>query len=216
MKLATHNDLTSMERWEDQRDCLYGPLPINYLTTLRQELNLSHDKFGSPLGLTKHAIIRLEQGTVARIPDCIVDFWSDRGINEHYLEGTYESFRQATRQHYQFLFGEDLEVLTIKGSVHPLKQLRAPNRDVRFGVTSSTPNSSTPVGKSPLSLSIMQVAKMMAIPQSPLQYWETRWRLQKSVPKSFAEALVDMGYKSSAINHFIEQYSQWRENAKRI
>lgn len=195
MKAATHFSNLNYERWEATRDELYGPLPINPFTELRQDLDLSHQRLAEHIHVSKISLIRLEQGIYPDPLPSVLHYFVSQGHSELALTDSYYDFQALTRKHYFKLFGDDLSI-DPENPTHPLAQLR------RAGDGSYR------------DLSVMQVSKYICVAQSTLQYFESRWRVQKSVPKSFAIALQANGYTSSEINTFCDAYLLWRTNRK--
>lgn len=200
MKRSTLLEADRLLKWESDRltayTQTYGPFPINIFKQLREADNLTHEELSSKVGLTRHSLIRAEQGVFANPPPSLISYWSQaHSMSELYLMDQYEHFQLSTRLLYKHLFGEFLLVETDREHPHPLKQLRL------------TSNS---LGKP--KLSVMQVAKYLCVPQFNLHHWETHWKRQQSVPKAFAEALISSGYAAEDINYLGDSYKQWRAN----
>jgi len=189
MKAATHFRTLSYDVWEATRDETYGPLPINPFKTLRGDL--SHQKLSNQISVDKLALIRLEQGIYPDPLPSVLSYWVSRGENELHLTDGYYEFQALTRKHYFKLFGDSLHI-NIELPVHPLAQLRR-SGDGRY-----------------TDLSQMQVSKFLCVAQSTIHYFETKWRVQKSVPKPLALALQNAGYGSLEVNYFCDQYLEWR------
>lgn len=164
----------------------------NPFSDLRAQTGLSHVDLGKRMGVSKQALIRLEQGTFDLPLPNVLQYWVDQGYSELALVDQYEDFQAFTRQSNRQLFGPTL-LVNISYQQHPFEQLR-------LGI-------STPVG----ALNKTQVAKRLCLPQSTLQRWETDWRRQKSIPRNLQIVLMQTGYTKDQVKYFSHAYKTWRE-----
>lgn len=172
---------------------MYGEIPKNNFAALRENLDLSQQKLADKIGCSKLLILKTEQGTYPEVPPVIMDWWvNQNGMSELILRDTYEEFQQKVRYHYLYFFG-DLLPVDINKPIHPLVQL---------------------IHSSGYDLSINDISKRTCTAQNTLQYWIKKWRTQQTVPKSFAIALLGMGYSVVQVDYFCEQYKAWRANNK--
>lgn len=176
----------------------------NIFRSLRQASGLSHDLLAKRCGVSKRALIFLEQGLYEQPLPRVVEFWLDEGgsllgvrnsgihISELSLVHGYEQFQEDTRNANRLLFGANFPDLSYgPGSLHPFTNLRLLINESGVGV-----------------------ARRLCVPQSTLNLWERRWRTQKSVPKHFQTALLAIGYSRFEVKRFVDGYIQWREANK--
>lgn len=189
MNYATAPVLKRKSNAEAERFVTFGAPPVNLFKSLRQNLDLSHEQLGRLMLLSKQALIRLEQGTFERPLPTAVDWWvNNHGISELQLVDAYEGFQEAVRARHTRLLGPLVSV-TCVGSPHPLRQVRK-------------------------EYSLSEVSKMLCLPQATLQYFEKKWRIQKSVPKALTRVLRETGYYHSEVATFVSDYAEWRGNNK--
>lgn len=166
---------TSLET--SSRECVFK--------TLRLQHDLTLVDLGNRVGVSKQALIRLEQGTFPKPLEPVLDFWVDNyGYSYLQILDAYDGYRTVQRQSHPRLFGP-LSVVTTKSAPHPFRQIRA-----SFGLT--------------------ECAKLLCVPQATLQHFEKKWRTQQSVPKELRSALHDNGYLNSELVYFCEAYNFWR------
>ena len=208
MNHTTLKVLDSKAEYEARLVEQYGPKPVNVFKSLRQSIDVSHETLARMMFVSKQCLIRLEQGCYEEPLPIVVDFWTnkrDMGISELRLRHQYEDFQEQTRLRHKGYFGSRIspgaELVPIeKGFAHPLVWMRmaprhkpdnTPCRD--FGV------------------SVTEVAKALCVSQATLQHWETKWKLQKSVPKTFQTALMQLGYPTQQVTMLNNYYIKWRE-----
>ena len=190
--------LSAKERYESHLISLYGPKPVNIFTSLRESIGLSHAELGYKMFTTKQSLIRLEQGLFESPLPAALDFWVDNytGVTYSSLVDQYENYQDLMRKRHHHFFNVPVVpyAYELKGRVgdpHPLKQLR----QRCYGGTGA---------------SVTEVAKALCVNQATLQYWEKRWRSQKSVPKSFNGALLSIGYNHNDLVLMNSWYNDWR------
>jgi transcriptional regulator with XRE-family HTH domain len=182
----------------------------NIFRALRHASNLSHEKLATQMNTSKHALIRLEQGLYERPLPTAVNYWLNEGrflqgvknsgirITELTLVEGYEHYQEETREQHKYYFGPNLnDVHYGAGFAHPFLQLK--KKAALAG------NNATGLG----------IAKALCVPQASLNVWENRWRsYQKSVPKTFQSALLQIGYDREEVRAFNLGFLAWRENNK--
>lgn len=157
---------------------------------LRVSRGWSQNECAAKIGVDVRAIARLEHGLYTAPLPSAVSYWVNLGaINVPELLTAYEDFVYATRRDNYRHFG-NLHV-NLSDGVHPWRNIRA--------------------SKNPLpSASLTGCAKVMCVPLDTLQFWEKKWRTQKTVPKSILLALNQMGYTQIELAKFSEVYVAWR------
>lgn len=176
------------EQIESVRLDKYGPPPVNYLKTLRENEQLTLDELSRRMGISKHALIRLEQGTYESIlPAALAYYVTNFTDSELTLVEQYEEYQRLMRNRNHLYFGLDLEII---GAYHPFRELRH-----RIDVTPT------------------EVAKALCIPQATIVHFEKHVKQQQSVPKCIANVLHEIGYKHEQIMGFVEAYSMFRSKA---
>lgn len=189
MNYRTAPLLSSKQADEARREEIFGPPPVNVFKQLRQDREWSHDQLARRILISKQALIRLEQGTWAQPLPTVVDYWvKNHGVNELMILDAYEFFRSQMRVRYRKLFGDQLVIMTA-ADLHPFRQLR-----------------------DPCNLNPSEIAKMLCIPQATIQYFERKWKQQKTVPKELSKALHDIGYTNAQISRFESDYTDWRRS----
>ena len=172
---------------ESVRLSQYGPLPVNYLKTVREEADMTLEAMSRKCGISKHALIRLEQGTYERILPSVLEVYVRDYVNsELTLVDEYEAYQSAMRERHHLYFGLDL-ITDPSLPLHPFRQLR--NR---------------------LEVTPTEVAKALCIPQATIVHWEKHVRQQQSIPKCVANVLNEIGYKHEQILGLVEAYNVYR------
>lgn len=176
----------------------YGPAPFNNFKSLRMDRGLSLQQLASALGISKNALVRLENGTYANPLDAALNYWVKRGASYPALIEGYSDFQYYTRQRAHLYFGPSLRVYTRRSLPHPLRQLRQYR-------TSPVDNAILPVG-------IEQVSRDLCLPVDTLRHFEKKFRRQQSVPKSLKAVLNQIGYTQAQVQTFERDYHIWRKN----
>lgn len=196
MRHDTLDLIQTKEAYEELLDNQFGEPPVNIFKYLRNQIGYSHETLAKQMYASKQSLIRLEQGCYDTPLPVAVEWWAHRsnvhGVTELSLMHQYEEFQEKMRIRHFHYFGSGL--LQHSWNKHPLVELRQPN-DVR-----------------PFPVSVTEVAKALCLHQSTLQHWEIKWRLQKSVPKGFQQALSTIGYDTQSIRQFNQFYHLWRMN----
>lgn len=172
------------------------PVPLNAVNPfkeLRETHNDTLEHFAKRIGISKQALIRLEQGTyVAPLPAALQFCASAFTVTEYDLLNQYEAFQTANRLQHHRWFGDLIEKFEYVESKHPEVSYH-PMRLLR-GTINPT-----------------QVAKGLCIPQATLTYFERNVVQQKSVPKVILNVLFEIGYTDAEITYFIKKYDEYRQ-----
>lgn len=160
--------------------------PLNIIAAIRHSLNLSHTEWAKRIGISKHALIRLEQGTYSEILPVVMEWLlNNTTYTELLLTDSYADFQTKTRALHRLYFGADLKVDST--DEHPLRQLRG-------------------------SRNLAELAKDLCLPYSTLAYFERNYKQQKSVPKNLVNVLREIGYSHQQIVEFRLAYDEFRVN----
>lgn len=186
MKHTTH----SRNRRLSARESQLGPAPNNFLKELRESLSYTVQGAADEMGISKQALIRLEQGTFEHIlPRALNWYLIKFGVSELTLTDSYEEFQNKTRQRSGRLLG-DLNV-PLDTPEHPLRYLRRLH-----------------------DINPTELAKALCIPQATIVYFERKPKLQKSVPKCLVNALLQCGYRNYEVDNFKASYTIYRGRFK--
>lgn len=164
-------------------------IPLNPFKDIRLRANLSQYEVARRSGVTKHAVLRLEQGMYADPLPTLVDYFvSNYPITQSQLLQDYEDFQVATRESNTRLLGDfdDLEIACPVGE-HPLTYLRE-----RMGYNPT------------------QLAKMLCLSQTVISYFEKRSIHQHSVPEQLINALHDADYTEQETKVLENCYETYR------
>lgn len=180
--------------------------PSNPFKILREAAGLSHANLGKIIRVSKHSLIRLEQGLYDQPLPTVLEWWLDEGRNLNSIKASglivtelrlingYEEFQNETRRRNYRYFGD--AGLSIDDSAlcpHPCIQLE---------------RKAESLGK---PCSEIGIAKALCVPQSTLNLWKRKYRTQQSVPKTVQSALLQIGYTRFEVAAFMESYTRWRE-----
>ena len=171
-------------------------IPDNPFRKLRKAEGISQYELARRLGLTKHAILRLEQGCFADpLPSVVTYFVEAQGnhtkpVSKTYLLDAYREFQYETRRSNAHCLGYNLN-LTLPNcpvGIHPLTYLREGH------------------GINPTALS-----KLLCISQSTIVYFEKRSLNQATVPAQLVTALHDAEYTEEETNLLAQKYDEYRD-----
>lgn len=166
---------------------------INPFRSLRLKEGLTLGELATYSRIDIRALNRSEYGMYTNPLPGLVDYWVSRGgISEGTLVTEYEDYQDLIRRHNHHLFGPDLH-FDSSSKIHPLRQLRAKG-DFR----------------------LIEFCKALCLPLDTVQYFEKKWRVQKSVPKNLMNALNVAGYTRPQLSEFSDVYLKWREDRNRI
>jgi DNA-binding XRE family transcriptional regulator len=161
----------------------------NPFRKFRTELGISQTEFAKRAGVSKHAILRLEQGMYDKpLPSVVEYVTSQSDLTNYSLLKDYEYFQQATRQDNELIFGAmALRLMNCPVGTHPLTYLR----DLQ-------------------GLNQTELAKRLCISQTVINNFESKPATQHTVPLQLLHALRDNGYKHSALVALEEWYEAYR------
>lgn len=165
----------------------------NPFRALRERQGISQYELARRVGISKHAILRLEQGMYAQPLPAVVNYFlgyfpklyssPSRLIQE------YENFQIETRQYNSRLIGDiHTDLTSLPVGTHPLTYLRE-----NYG------------------LNLTEFAKKLCIAQNVVFYFEKRSIHQHTVPDQLVHALWDADYTEAETDHLAEAYAGYRE-----
>lgn len=162
----------------------------NPFKDLRLRVGISQYELARRIKITKHAILRLEQGMYESPLPTVVTYWLDTipGLSRSQLLNQYEQFQIATREKNGRFLG-DFDFTNLHTSQHPLTWLRERCRP---------------------ALNVTQVAKALCISQPIVYYFERKAINQKTIPEQVVNALLDCGYSSDELTSFENAYAIYR------
>jgi DNA-binding XRE family transcriptional regulator len=166
---------------------------LNPFKELREAHSITLELMAKKIGITKQALIRLEQGTyVDPLPAAAQYCSSAFPVTEFELINQYAQYQTAKRNMHTRYFGDLIPKLelTLVSDIHPMRALRG-------------------------SVNPTQVAKDLCIPQATLTYFERNVVQQKSVPKVVLNVLYEIGYTDKEITAFMEAYATYRKHVIR-
>lgn len=202
--LDYRNGSASMRKEVDLDDTtrheLYGPSPLNPFVTLRRKAGLTIVSLAATANVDRKAISRLEVGMYTQPLPSMLEFWVRRGESEAELWTAYEDFQFVQRRRHKLFFGPNL--LTTSSGNHPFRQLRARRPSLASG-------SILPVG-------ITECCERLCLPLDTIQFFEKKWRLQQSVPKTLKNVFSQIGYSRDQISAFEANYRGWRNLNKAV
>lgn len=161
----------------------------NPFRRLRLELDISQHELGKRAGLSKHAVLRSEQGMYDRpLPTLLLFFSREFNISEVELVKEYTEFQIATREDNARLLGDISHYLDCKPTyAHPLTYLRRMQ-----------------------GMNLTVLAKRLCISQSVLDTFEKRPINQHTVPEQLIVALQDADYSEEETNTLCRHYENYR------
>ncbi len=164
----------------------------NPFRSLRLENDETLQALTQKIGVSKQALIRLEQGTYADPLPVVLNYYSHNyHLSEHELGLRYAAYQKNQRSNHERYFGDvrlKLEPTPTPENLsqsHPLRLLRG-------------------------NLSLTQVAKDLCIPQATLTYFERNVVQQKSVPKVLCQVLREVGHYASEVQALHVAYINYR------
>jgi hypothetical protein len=166
---------------------------INPFRNLRLSADLTLGELAAYSRIDIRALNRSEYGMYTNPLPGLVDYWVTRGrISEGVLVSEYEDYQLAIRKFNHLLFGPMLD-FDPTSKIHPLRQFR---HRCQFG--------------------LVDLCKALCLPLDTVQYFEKKWRVQKSVPKGLILALNQAGYTQTQLQEFKHEYALWRESQSKI
>lgn len=200
--IVTLLDQRRRERDELIRTERYGPPPENPFKQLRVAKGLSLGDLTQYSKIDQRALSRLEAGLYTNPLPGLVQYWVARGAaTEGQLLTDYEDFQYAQRKRHAWYFGPEL-IVDLACDIHPFRQLRSRRPSLFNG--------------EPLPVGLIECCEALCLPLDSIQFFEKKFRMQKSVPKNLLNALNVAGYTRQQLQNFESGYVQWRENAKQV
>jgi transcriptional regulator with XRE-family HTH domain len=163
----------------------------NPFRELRTRQGISQYELARRAGISKHAILRLEQGCYAEpLPSVLEYFLKYFDIPQYKLLEQYREFQYNIRFSNALLLGDSLteRLLSCPVGLHPLTYLREG------------------VGLNPT-----QLAKALCISQSTIVYFEKSSIHQKTVPNQLMGALHDAEYTMEDTDSLVLRYHEYRK-----
>lgn len=178
--------------------------PDNPFRKLRLQEGISQYDLSRRVGLSKHAILRLEQGCFAEPLPSVINYFTDshtksrKPVSRGYLIDAYREFQYYTRQSNAGCLGHNLMLIlpTCPVGIHPLTYLREGH------------------GINPTALS-----KLLCISQSTVVYFEKRSLNQATVPAQLVTALHDAEYseeETDLLSLKYQEYRDWLRSEKKL
>lgn len=175
---------------------------INPYVVSRNLLDYTQAFVAEACGISKQALIRLEQGVPDKPIEAVTNYYlstfARTNPNYDYLWfiNGYELFQENTRQRNSKLFGAIPAGYVFDWRVHTLTQL----------LNNWTDCDGRPVGH----MNVTECSKLLCINQSILDHWLKKPHRQQSVPKVFIEALRTNGYRRFDIEQVEKAYMNHR------
>ena len=173
----------------------YKPLGnslVNPFKALRLKQGISQYELARRLKISKHAVLRLEQGMYPNPLPTVVDYFVDvakLNVSRPQLLEAYTEFQIRTREANARLLGDIPDVLTgCAVGVHPLTFLRLSQ-----------------------GLNATELAKRLCIAQNVVHYFEKRSIHQQTVPDQLIEALHDADYSEQETDALVNAYAKYRD-----
>ena len=173
-------------------------IPDNPFRKLRTKLGISQYELARRTGLSKHAILRLEQGCYSEPLPSVINYFvahfaksstHSAQITRPQLEADYREFQYAVRYSNAGLLGHDLPLILdgLPVGIHPLTYLREGH-----------------------GLNPTELAKRLCISQSTIVYFEKRSINQQTVPAQLISALHDAEYDTEDTDALVDAYAKYR------
>lgn len=198
--VANKQRTTRYKEYLDSVESFWDTPPItNPYAQARHLLDLTLVEAASATGVSKQALIRLEQGVPDKPIGPVTSYYVGslyRHEGYDYLDfiNGYEQYQVSQRQRNYKLFGDRIPLGTsFRYDVHTLTQLLAM---WCFPVGNAVGGSLNPT----------ECAKLLCINQSILDHWVNKPHRQQSVPTAFMEALRTNGYRQVDLQQVIDAY----------
>jgi transcriptional regulator with XRE-family HTH domain len=204
-RLATRQRESRINTYLEAVNSLHGPDPTNPFRWLRLNANLTLNELCELTGVSKQAMIRLEQGTYAEPIERVMEFWltnaSRYNQDTDYVELTnkYERYKAVMRKRHSRIFGSMpvLDAFHRRIDKHPFVTLRS---------LWQNPETQQVLG----TMNVTECSKLLCIPQSVLDHFQNKVARQQTVPQPLLEALRDNGYGSDDLSVFSQAYEDHR------
>ena len=177
-----------------------GAPPKNNFKTLRLAHHLTIKDLTELASLSKQAIIRTEQGVYDDPPEGLVSYWLNKGIGYNKLYEDYKDFQVNVREQHHKLFG-DVSLKDLPLDLHPQAWLRRNWSNPPVGGTA---------GDRVGTMNKTELAKLLCVNQSVVDYFESHVNKQQSVPFKLSYALRDNGYSVTFLEELDEAYAKHR------
>lgn len=163
----------------------------NPFRKFRAELGLTQLEFGNRCGVSKHAVLRLEQGMYDQPLPSVMELLIANGYDDYEVKQEYVEFQKQTRELTPRLLGHsfNMRLAGCPVGIHPLSHLRHTQ-----------------------GLNQTQFAKMLCISQTVVNNFETKVANQHTVPEQIINALHDNGYTGIETHMLEEWYEAHREH----
>lgn len=164
---------------------------INPFRRLRLAEGLSQTDLAKRAGLSKHAVLRSEQGMYDKpLPSLVSYFTENHNVSHASINSEYAEFQIAKREANSRLLGDITHLLDSKPShAHPLTYLRRIQ-----------------------GMNLTELAKRLCISQSVLDTFEKKPVNQHTVPTQLIVALQDADYSEDETNKLCLSYEHFRES----
>lgn len=108
---------------------------IHPWATFRESKGFSQQFIADQLDVSRHYVIRLEQGLFANSPDHVLNKLSDLlEVSNDELHATYHLYRHDTREEFGRSYADFSYLKNYAGAVHPLVDYRERNKLSRIGL----------------------------------------------------------------------------------
>lgn len=203
-KLVTKRRESRMATYLNAVQRIHGPAMPNPYRECREHLDLTLMQVASSAGISKQALIRLEQGVPVTPVDAVTLFYLDRREDLNYsdLVNVYEKFQKEMRYRHSRIFG-DIPTLATFAQPHNL-----PIHPFELLLTTQWTNPETGEHLGPLNNT--EFAKLLCFPQSVSDHWLNKVNRQQSVPKQLIAVLHQAGYSNDELTVLSNAYTNHR------
>lgn len=174
----------------------HDPQYPNPFRSIRIQAQLTQALLAKKAGVSKHAVLRLEQGMFPDPLPKLLNYYVDTfNVSRLSLIKEYSQFQIRQRERAGKLLGEDLQSALFLWAnsaaygMHPLTYLRLSCRPV---------------------LNPTELAKRLCISQTVVTYFEKNPVSQKTVPVQLLQALQQAGYEDQDIYALEQAYATFR------
>lgn len=173
----------------------------NPFKSIREQSGFTQQEIASRVGITKHAVLRNEQGmAVEPLPVLLNYFSTNFTVTVYELRKQYERFQITQRVNTGKLLGGDPSL-----ALHRWKQLAILNRR-SIGLNHPLVFLRESNDLNPTSLS-----RELCLNQSVINYFENNPVHQKTVPEQLLVALKQAGYSDDELTELRDAYQLYRE-----
>lgn len=162
----------------------------NPFRRLRAKEGISQYELAARAGVSKHAILRLEQGMYDKPLPTVLDYFLENfRVSEKDLLSDYSDFQIAVREENARLLGDIANLIDLPVGTHPLTFLREHAQ-----------------------LNLTELAKKLCISQTVVFNFENRAVTQHSVPSQLIHALHDADYTQEETDLLVNSYMEYRNH----